>query len=124
MNGDTCVPGRQRARARPGTWETHLVDEDADHVGLCTLERPERAPEVELQVVLLALHADAQQDPPLAVQVHPLVVREEVPVAPRVQADVRPPYRVVLAHQGTVAHAHHQPQRLLHRNIERLVPWG
>ena len=81
MNGDTCVPGRQRARARPGTWETHLVDEDADHVGLCTLERPECASEVELQIV----------------QVHPLVVREEVAVAPRVQADVRPPDRVVLA---------------------------
>src|SRR3984893_11049523 len=87
----------------------HLVDEDTQHVPFRSLERPERPSKVELDIVFLALHADAYQDSALGVQVEPKVVRKEVAIAPRVQTEVSATNRVVLSNQGAVSDADHQP---------------
>jgi hypothetical protein len=43
-------------------YTAYLVNEDSDHVTICSFEGAEGTAEVKEHVVLLALHADTQED--------------------------------------------------------------
>lgn len=58
--------------------DMYLVNEDAQHVSFRPLERAESASKIELDVILLALHADPHQYTSLRVQIHPQIMRQEV----------------------------------------------
>lgn len=100
----------------------HLVDKDAHHVTFRSLERTESPSKVELQIVLLTFHTDAEEDATLTVQIHPLVVRQEITVATGVEADVGSSDGIMLSDERAIAHADHKPQWLLDGDIERLFP--
>jgi len=125
--GEIAVSVRRRgARAwdgRPVAAElAHLIDDDADHVALRTLQRAERAAEVEENVVLLALHADTQQETAARVQIKPELVRQEVAKVSRIQPQIGASAEIVLADKLAVPHRGSEPHLLLDGNVEQLVP--
>src|ERR1700733_9521265 len=71
--------------------ETNLVDEYPCHVAFSSFQGTECTPEVELNVILFALHADPNQNAPLRIQVEPQVVRKIVAEAIRVQTKIGSP---------------------------------
>jgi hypothetical protein len=89
--------------------ETNLVDEYPSHVAFSSFQGAERTPEVELDVILFALHAHPNQNAPLRIQVEPQVVRKIVTEAIRVQTKIGSPNSIVLADECPIADAGHQP---------------
>ena len=49
-------------------------------------------------------------------------MHEEITESLRIEADVFSSDRVMLSHQRTIANADHEPEGLLHGDIERLFP--
>lgn len=101
---------------------SHLVNKYPDHITLTTLQRSKTTAKVELDVVLLAFHTHSQKYAPARIEIEPHIMHKVVPEPLRIKADVFSPDRVVLTHQRTIANADHQPEGLLHRYIEGLVP--
>jgi len=52
----------------------YLINENPQHVTFCPLQAPESPSEVELDIILLAFHADPHKDPSLGIKVHPELV--------------------------------------------------
>lgn len=102
---------------------SHLVNKYPDHITLTTLQRSESTAKIELNVVLLAFHTHSQKDTPSRIEIEPQIMRKKVPEPLRIKADVFSPDGVVLTHQRTIANADHQPEGLLYRYIESLVPY-
>lgn len=87
----------------------HLVNKHPNHVVLGTLERAERTTKEELQVVLLALHAHAEQDAAMCIEVEPQIVRHEVSEPLRIQTEVSATDGIVLAYERAITDADHDP---------------
>lgn len=107
----STTPEFQQTTARS---PTHLINKYPNHIALRALQRAERPTEMELNIVLLALHADPHQDPSLGVELEPFIVREEIPESARIQAEVATTEDVVLPDERAIAHARHHPQGLLY----------
>ena len=103
---------------------SYLVNEYPHHITLTTLQRSKSTSKVELNVVLLAFHTHPQKDTSACIEVEPYVMHKEVPEPLRIKADIFSPDRVVLTHQRTVANADHQPEGILYRYVEGLVPYN
>jgi|SRR6266404_9427235 len=102
--------------------QSYLVDEYPNHVTLATLQRTESPTKVELNVVFLAFHTYSQKNTPACVEIEPQVMYQEIAESLRVKADIFSSDRVMLAYQGTITNADHEPERFLNRDIERLFP--
>lgn len=64
MISDRAIAGERESM-------TNLVNEYSHHVLLRHLQRPEYSTEVELDIILLSLHADPHKHSSLRVQIHP-----------------------------------------------------
>jgi hypothetical protein len=101
---------------------TNLVDEGPNHVSLSPLQRPESSAEVELDVVLLTLHAYSREYSALRIEIQPKVMSQKVTESLRIQTQVRPSDRIMLPEEGVIAYADHNPEGAINRQIDRLVP--
>lgn len=102
---------------------TYLGNKRPNHVVLGPLERPERAPKVETDLVFLALHTDPKEKPArLLLEIVPDIMSQEVAVLLWIQSDICPADLVVLADKVTVPDGRHDPNTLGHRDVKCLVP--